>query len=140
MFHVIFCIFVGYFYVSVVDQLPRLGKRELICLLLFTCTYVVSVRRGLLLLWVLGMGCVLLLWHSLSLPYNYLAIERGLKIKQTKQKNVQNSSVTTQANQHICKSLPLLKNLPSSYKTCLDSQAGGFMWKICGKFSPIINY
>ena len=23
------------------DQLPRLGKRELICLLLFTCTYVV---------------------------------------------------------------------------------------------------
>ena len=28
---------------AVVDQLPRLGKRELICLLLFTCTYVVSV-------------------------------------------------------------------------------------------------
>ena len=25
----------------VVDQLPRLGKRELICLLLFTCNYVV---------------------------------------------------------------------------------------------------
>ena len=25
------------------DQLPRLGKRELICLLLFTCNYVVSV-------------------------------------------------------------------------------------------------
>ena len=25
------------------DQLPRLGKRELICLLLFTCIYVVSV-------------------------------------------------------------------------------------------------
>ena len=24
------------------DQLPRLGKRELICLLLFTCNYVVS--------------------------------------------------------------------------------------------------
>ena len=28
------------------DQLPRLGKRELICLLLFTCKYEVSVRRG----------------------------------------------------------------------------------------------
>ena len=28
------------------DQLPLLGKRELICLLLFTCNYVVSVRRG----------------------------------------------------------------------------------------------
>ena len=25
------------------DQLPRLGKRELICLLLFTCNYVMSV-------------------------------------------------------------------------------------------------
>ena len=53
------------------DQLPRLGKRELICLLLFTCNYVVSVRRGFLFLWVLGMGCVILFWHSLSLPYNY---------------------------------------------------------------------
>ena len=54
------------------DQLPRLGKRELICLLLFTCNYVVSVWRGFLFLWVLGMGYVILLWHSLSLPYNYL--------------------------------------------------------------------
>ena len=27
------------------DQLPRLGKRELICLLSFTCNYVVYVRR-----------------------------------------------------------------------------------------------
>ena len=55
------------------DQLPRLGKRELICLLLFTCHCVVSVRRGFLLLFVLGMGYVILLWHSLSLPYNYYA-------------------------------------------------------------------
>ena len=53
------------------DQLPRLGKRGLICLLLFTCNYVVFVRRGFLFLWVLGMGYVSLLWHSLSLPYNY---------------------------------------------------------------------
>ena len=53
------------------DQLPRLGKRELICLLLFTCNYVVSVWRGFLFLWVLGMGYVVLLLHSLSLPYNY---------------------------------------------------------------------
>ena len=56
------------------DQLPRLGKRELICLLLFTCNYVVFVLRGFLYLWVLGMGYVILLWHSLSLPYNYFAI------------------------------------------------------------------
>ena len=52
------------------DQLPRLGKRGLICLLLFTCNYVVFVGRGFF-LWVLGMGYVILLWHSLSLPYNY---------------------------------------------------------------------
>ena len=57
---------------AVLDQLPRLGKRELICLLLFTCNYVVSVRRGFLFLWMLGMGYVILLWHSLSLPYNYI--------------------------------------------------------------------
>ena len=53
------------------DQLPRLGKRELVCQLLFTCNYVVSVWRGFLFLRVLGMGYVILLWHSLSLPYNY---------------------------------------------------------------------
>ena len=58
------------------DQLPRLGKRELICLQLFTCNYVVSVWRGFLFLWVLGMGYVILLWHSLSLPYNYHAMEQ----------------------------------------------------------------
>ena len=54
------------------DQLPRLGKRELIFLLSFTCNYVVFVWRGFLFLWVLGMGYVILSWHSLSLPYNYL--------------------------------------------------------------------
>ena len=59
------------------DQLPRLGKRELICLLSFTCNYVVFVWRGFLFLWVLGMGYVILLWHSLSLPYNYFGFEGG---------------------------------------------------------------
>ena len=33
--------------------------------------FVVSVRRGFLFLLVLGMGYVILLWNSLSLPYNY---------------------------------------------------------------------
>ena len=61
-------------------QFPRLEKRELICLLSFTCKYVVSVRRGFLFLWVLGMGSVILLWHSLSLPYNYLGIENHICI------------------------------------------------------------
>ena len=62
------------------DQLPRLGKRELICLLLFTCNYVVSVWRGFLFLWVLGMGYVILLWHSLSLPYNYFGVLKACPI------------------------------------------------------------
>ena len=57
------------------DQLSRLRKRELICLLLFICNYVVSVWRGFLFPWVLGMGKVILLWHSLSLPYNCLEDE-----------------------------------------------------------------
>ena len=57
------------------DQLPRLGKRELICLLLLTCHYVVSVWTGFLFLWVLEMGYVILLWHSLSIPYNYFELE-----------------------------------------------------------------
>ena len=34
----------------------------------------VSVWRGFLFLWVLGMGYVILLWHSLSLPYNYFVV------------------------------------------------------------------
>ena len=63
-----------YSFVAVVDQLPRLGKRALICLLLFTCNYVVSVWRGFLFPLVLGMGYVILLWHSLSLPYNYFEV------------------------------------------------------------------
>ena len=57
------------------DQLPRLGK--LICLLLFTCNNVVSGRRGFLFLWVLGMGYVILLRHSPSLPYISLIIQRA---------------------------------------------------------------
>ena len=52
-------------------------ERELICLLLFACHCVVSVWRGFLFLWVLGMGYVILLWHSLSLPYNYFTMFLG---------------------------------------------------------------
>ena len=55
----------------VVDQLSRLGKRELIRLLLLTCNYValfgeVSSSSGCL-----AWATFILLWHSLSLPYNY---------------------------------------------------------------------
>ena len=54
--------FVVCLYVSVSGSLTSVGEeRQLTCLLLFTCNYVVSVRRGFLLLWVLGMGYVILL-------------------------------------------------------------------------------
>ena len=53
--------------------LPLLTNGNLPLLLLFTCNYVVSVWRGFLFLLVLGMGYVILLWDSLSLPYNYYA-------------------------------------------------------------------
>ena len=64
-------ILVARLYVSGSGSITSVGEeRELICLLSFACNYVVSVLRGFLILWVLGMGCVLLLWHFLSLPYN----------------------------------------------------------------------
>ena len=65
---------------TVVDQLPRLRKRELICLLLFTCNYVVSVWRGFLFLLVLGMGYVILL--ALPEPsYNYFINKTSLEFQ-----------------------------------------------------------
>ena len=36
------------------------------------------VWRGFLFLWVLGMGYIIVLWHSLSLPYNYFDALRPL--------------------------------------------------------------
>ena len=63
------------------DQLPRLEKRELICLMLFTCNYVVPVWRGFLFLWVLGMGYVILLLHSLSLPLIILMNQKLINFK-----------------------------------------------------------
>ena len=49
------------------------SKREfVICMLSFTCNYLVSVRRDFLFVWVIGVGCVILLWHSLGLPYIFM--------------------------------------------------------------------
>ena len=59
--------FVVYLYVNGSGSITRFGKRKLVCLLLFTCNYVVSDWRGFLSLFVLGMGYVISLWHSLSL-------------------------------------------------------------------------
>ena len=51
---------VSYLYVGCNGSITSVGE-ERICLLSFSCTYVVSVRRGFLFLWVLEMGCVILL-------------------------------------------------------------------------------
>ena len=56
------------------DQLPRLGE-ERANLSAVVYLYVVSVWRGFLFLWVLGMGYVILFWHSLGLPYNHSNIK-----------------------------------------------------------------
>ena len=67
--------FVVYLYVNGSGSITSVGEeRELICLLLFTCNYGISVWRGFLFLWVLRMGYFILLWPSLSLPYNYLVL------------------------------------------------------------------
>ena len=66
--------FVVYLYINGSGSITSDGKRELICLLLFTCNYVVSVWNGFLFLWVLWMVYVILLWHLVSLPYNYFSV------------------------------------------------------------------
>ena len=54
--------FVVYLYVNGSGSITSVGEeRELIWLLLIACNYVVSVWRGFLFLWVLGMGYVILL-------------------------------------------------------------------------------
>ena len=50
-----FVFFFSYLYVSCSGSITSVDEeRELICLLSFTCNYVVSVRSGVLFLWVLG--------------------------------------------------------------------------------------
>ena len=56
--------------VSVSGSITSVGEERANLSAGFTCNYVVSVRRGFLLPWVFGIGYILL-WHSLSLPYNY---------------------------------------------------------------------
>ena len=55
-------------YVTCNGSMTSVGIERVVCLLSFTCNYVVSVQRGFLFLSVLGMGCVILLWHSVCLP------------------------------------------------------------------------
>ena len=67
--------FVVYLYVNGCGSIISVGEeRELMCLLLFACGCVVSVWRCFFFLWMLGMDCVVLLWHSMSLSYYYFEI------------------------------------------------------------------
>ena len=52
-----FYFIVSYLFVRCKGPITSVGEeRELICLLSFTCNYVVSLRRGFLFLLMLGMG------------------------------------------------------------------------------------
>ena len=66
--------FVVYLYVNSSGSITSVGEERANLSAVVSCNYVVSVWRGFLFLWVLGMGYVILLWHSLSLPYNYFVI------------------------------------------------------------------
>ena len=70
---------VGYLSISGSGSITSIWEERANLSAMFTCNYVVSVRRGFLFLWVLGMGRVILLWHSLSLPYNYFGYRFGVE-------------------------------------------------------------
>ena len=62
---------VSYLYVSFSRLISSVGEERAIFLLCITRSYVVSVRRDFHFFLVLRVGCVILLWHSLGLSYNY---------------------------------------------------------------------
>ena len=52
----------GYLLYAIVDQLPRLRKREFVFLLLFACNFMVCASKRFLFLLILGMGCAILIF------------------------------------------------------------------------------
>ena len=56
-----------------VVKYSAVGEERAHILLSITCSFVVSVRSGFLFLWVLRIDYIILLWHSLGLPYNNFA-------------------------------------------------------------------
>ena len=58
----------SYLFVSCSGSITSVGERELIFLLSFT--YYVDFVTSFLFHLVLGIGYIILLWHSLGLPYN----------------------------------------------------------------------
>ena len=63
--------------IAAVDQLSRLGKRELVFLLLFTCSFVVSVLWRFLFLLILGMGCAFFIVALPGPSVNYFTTENS---------------------------------------------------------------
>ena len=79
-------------------------------LLSFTCNYVVSVQRGFFFFLVLGIGCVILLWHSLGLQYNYfdhhnLLLDLALHVREHLHTNETFKAISLSSSQNV-----LLKN------------------------------
>ena len=73
------------------DSCSLRGKRVLICLLSFTCNYVVSVLK----VSVFESGCVILLWHSLGLPHNYFSqSDQDKRPKTTRGEELQISGIS----------------------------------------------
>ena len=71
---------VRYLYVRFSGLITSVWEERANFLLSFTFNYVIFVRWGFLFLLVLGIGCVMLLWHSLGLPYNYFSSKNGIKM------------------------------------------------------------
>ena len=63
--------FVVYLYINGNGSITSVGEERAYLSAVFTCNYVVSFWGGFIFLWVLGMCYVILLWHSLNLPYNH---------------------------------------------------------------------
>ena len=79
MFHVVFRILLLVIYVlSCNGSTTSVGGERASFSAIVTCNYVVSVKRGCLFLFVLRIGRVILLLHSLGLPHNYL---KGMSIR-----------------------------------------------------------
>ena len=72
---------------------PRLGKRELVCVLLVHL-FVLYVLVFVIFLFLLvsGVGCVLWLWHSLDFSINFLNLLHSFP----------NKSVLVELNDHTC--------------------------------------
>ena len=107
---------------AVVDQLPRLGKRELVFLLLFTCSFVVSVSGRFLFLLVLGVRCAFLLCHFLGLP---LIIK---KVKGLYNPSSENKGADRVADLRLC--FRISKTLVFSWRVSINAIIPSIIWLI----------